>query len=245
MRNVRTAVAVVAVVAVVVGVVLLLAAFRGNRAAIAAARADAARVREQRDSLVTVIRRRDTERAALTVRIEQHRKEASGLRDSVTALERRRSAAQLAVRRLRTTGALLDRLRAAFPELGDSAWGLTTLPLPGGETLGIEVLTLPAWFTETFVIDRANADSWRAQKHRLLAADSLHHLVAALQDSVARLEAANANAYRAGYEAAYAGYQDLSARYVAQLARPRLSLGSAIGLLGAAGLGIVLGTVIP
>lgn len=75
----------------------------------------------------------------------------------------------------------------------------------------------------------------------MLAVDSLRALVAALQDSVLSLEAANAEAYRAGYDAAYVGYQDLSGRYVAELRKPSLQLGSALGLLGAAGAGFFVG----
>jgi hypothetical protein len=241
---VRRALAAAGIAAAVAGVVALYGTLQGSHAAVAAARAEAARFRDARDSLVTVVGRREEERAALTVRIEQHRREADGLRDSVTALERRRAAAQLDVRRLRTTGALRDRLRAAFPELGDSAWGLTTLPAGGAVTLGIEYLLVPAWFAETFAIDRANARAWREQRHRLLEADSLGQVVSALRDSVLRLEAANAAAYRAGYEAAYAGYQDLSARYVAELRKPRITLGRSVGLIAAAGAGLVLGVAI-
>ena len=152
--------------------------------------------------------------------------EADRLRDSVAALERRRAAGQLTVRRIRTVGALQDRLRAAYPELGDLGFGLTTLPLENGDTLGLEYLLVPAWFAETFVIDHANAAS-------------------ALQDSVTSLEAANARAYEAGYQAAYAGYQDLSQRYIAELEKPRIRLGSVIGLRGAAGVGVVIGSTIP
>jgi len=236
---------VVAIVVVVAGLAALRAAFRGNHAAIAAARADAIRFRDQRDSLVVQVRRRETEQAALTVRLEQHREEAKSLRDSVTALERRRSTSQLAVRRLRTTGALVDQLRATFPELGDAAWGLTTLPVGDGDTLGLEVLLVPAWFAETFIIDHANAESWRSQKERLLAVDSLSLLAATLQDSVTRLAAANAAEYEQGYRAAYGAYQDLSGRYVAELRKPRFRLPSPLGLVAAAAVGLVVGRALP
>jgi hypothetical protein len=62
---------------------------------------------------------------------------------------------------------------------------------------------------------------------------------------VTRLEAANAAAYEAGYQAAYAGYQDLSQRYIAELNKPRIRLGSVIGILGAVGVGVVVGSVVP
>ncbi len=241
------AVVVASVVAVFVALATvagLFVAFRSNHAAVAAARADAVRFRDQRDSLVSVVRRREQEQAALTVRLEKHREEANGLRDSVTALERRRTITQLGVRRLRTTGALVDRLRAVFPELGDTAWGLTTLPIGDGDTLGLEYLMVPAWFAETFIIDRENAESWREQKERLLAVDSLRVLVAALQDSLLRLETANAASYEKGYRAAYGAYQDLSQRYVAELAKPRFELPSPLGLIGAAAVGLVVGRVL-
>ncbi len=75
--------------------------------------------------------------------------------------------------------------------------------------------------------------------------DSLRLAVALLQDSITRLVAANAGAYQAGYQAAYAGYQDLTQCYVAELRKPRIRLPSAIALLGAVGVGVVVGRSIP
>ncbi len=146
---------------------------------------------------------------------------------------------------VRTTGQLQARLRTAFPEFASAPVGLTTLPLDDGDTLGLEYLLVPAWFAETFIIDHDNAASWRAQKDRLLAVDSLRLAVSALQDSVTRLEAANAAAYRSGYDAATAGYRNLSARYIAELEKPRFSFRSALGLLGAAGVGVMIGRAVP
>lgn len=237
------AVLIIGAVALITGLVNALA---GNRQAIAEVRADAARLQTQRDSLLAEVRDRERRQAALTLERNSHEALATRLRDSVTALERRRADAQLTVRRIRTAGVLLDRLRATFPELGDSAWGLTRLPLEPGDTLGLEYLLVPAWFVETFIIDHANAASWRAQKHRLLAVDSLWLVVTALQDSVTRLVAANAAAYHTGYQAAHAGYEDLSRRYVAELRRPRIPLRSAaLGLLGAAAAGAVIARTLP
>jgi hypothetical protein len=50
-------------------------------------------------------------------------------------------------------------------------------------------------------------------------------LVSALQGSITRLVAANADAYQAGYWAAYLGYKDLSKRRIAELKEPRIRLG--------------------
>jgi uncharacterized protein YlxW (UPF0749 family) len=217
----------------------------GDSGKVAQVRAEAARLERQRDSLMSVVRERTHRQAALAIERQAQETAANRLRDSVTALEQRRAAEQLTVRQIHTVGALQDRLRAAFPELGDSAWGLTTLPMEDGDTLGLEYLLVPAWFAETFVIDHANAASWREQKDQLIAVDSLRLVVTALQDTVTRLEAANAHAYRTGYQAAYAGYQDLTQRYVAELKKPRIRLASAVGLLGAVGAGLVIGRAIP
>jgi hypothetical protein len=73
-----------------------------------------------------------------------------------------------------------------------------------------------------------------------VAVDSLGLLVTALQDSVTRLVEPNALAYQAGYDAVYAGYHDLSARYVAELRKPRVTLGGSIGPIAAAGAGFFL-----
>ena len=44
-----------------------------------------------------------------------------------------------------------------------------------------------------------------------------------------------------GFQAAHAGYQAISGRYVAELRKPRIRLGSTLGLLGATGAGILIG----
>ena len=234
-------------VIVAAAALLLFAALgmRSNRAAVARVRAEAAMLVTERDALLVTIRDRAERQAALARERDSVTAVVAAWKDSVRALERRRAAAQLTVRRIRKIGALQDRLRSTFPELGHSAWGLTTVPLDARDTIGIEYLMVPAWFAETFVIDHANAASWRAQKDRLLAVDSLRVTVTALQDSVLALQTANASTYQAGYDAAYASYQDLSKRHVAELKKPRIRLGSALGILGGASLGVLVGTAIP
>jgi hypothetical protein len=232
------------VILLVVAVASVLDAFHSSARKIARAQADAARLVRERDSLHAAVRERDRRQIALTAERDAHRAHADRLRDSVRIIERRRAERQVTLRHVRTVGALQDTLRAVFPELGDAGWGLATVPLDVADTLGIEVLLVPAWFAETFAIDRVNAESWWEQKDRLLTVDSLQRTVAQLQDSVTHLAQANRLAYETGYRAAYAGYQDLSQRYVTELKRPRVSLSAALGVVAAAGVGFVLGSVI-
>jgi hypothetical protein len=129
--------------------------------------------------------------------------------------------------------------------MAESRWGVTTIPLDQDDPVGLEYFVVPVWFTETFLIDHQDAQSWREQKDRLVALDSLNLQVIALQDSVEQLEVEKSRAFEAGYHEAYASYQDLSQRYLAELKKPRLSLGSTLGLcLGAAGAGVLVGSVI-
>ncbi len=231
----------VTVASILVAALLL---FRRDPEAVTRARAEAARITAERDSIRRVVDSTVVEQANLRHERDRHAQAAAALRDSVAALERARVEAQRSVRSLRTTDSLGVRFAEAFPELGTEHWGITTLPLTD-DTLGLEVLLVPAWFGETFLIDHQNAESWRAQKDRLLAVDSLQLHVAQLQDSITTLEAEKARAYEAGYREAYASYQELNARYVAELSRPKFSLGSTVGLcVGAAGAGFLLGEVI-
>jgi len=216
----------------------------GNRQAIARARAESVALATQRDSVLSVVAQRETERAQLTARADSFQTEAQALRDSIGRMEQERAEAQRGVRRIRTVGALQARLRQAFPELGPGGWGVTTVPVHQGDTIGIEYLMVPAWFAETFVIDHQNAESWRAQKDRLLAVDSLRVVVATLQDSITHLEVAKRLAYEAGYQAAFTSYQDLAKRHIAELRKPQIRLASTVWMLGAAGAGLLIGRLV-
>ncbi len=134
-------------------------------------------------------------------------------------------------------------MRASFGRR--SNWGFTSIPFEPGNTLGIEYFLIPAWFTETFIIDHENAESWREQKDKLLSVDSLQLMVTALQDSIMQLEVAKSLILEAGYGNAFGAYQGLSDRYIKELSKPRVSLGTTVGVcLGAVGVGVVIGTLI-
>lgn len=216
-----------------------------NREALRRIKAEAQQLEHQRDSLLTAVQGHDSAAAVLVLERGRLDSLATRLRGSVDTLEARRAAARLTVREIRTVGKLQARLRQAFPQLGKAGWGLTSIPVDQRDTIGIQYLLVPAWFAETFIIDRANAQSWRAQKDKLLAVDSLRLAVSALQDSITRLEAANADAYQAGYEVSHAAYQDLSKRHIAELRKARISLGSTLGLIGVAAVGLAAGRAIP
>jgi hypothetical protein len=223
----------------------LLGALGNREREIARVTAHATQLEAERDSITAVVDLSTQVQEALRSERDARTAEAAVLRDSVATLERVREARQLTVRHIRRTAELEARLEDAFPEMAASQLGLTTIPLNDRDTLGIEYFLIPAWFTETFLIDHQNAQSWRAQRDRLLLVDSLGLAVTTLQDSITRLEEGKSLAFQAGYDHAFTRHQDLTARYVAELKKPRFSLGSTLGLcLGAAGAGALVGIVI-
>lgn len=205
----------------------------------------AARLAAERDSIHQVVDWLSRQQHVLRESARRHASRATRLRDSVVTLEQLRQEARFTVRRLRKTEDLQARLDQVFPEMADSRWGLTTIPLNEADTLGIEYFVVPVWFTETFLIDHQDAMYWREQNRRLVELDSLNGQVVALRDSVTQLELEKSRAFQAGYHEAYRSYQNQTQRYLAQLKKPRLSLGSTLGLcLGAAGVGVLVGSVV-
>jgi uncharacterized small protein (DUF1192 family) len=216
-----------------------------NEDEVARVQAEVQSLEREKDSIQAIVATNVAAQEVLQLTRESKDAEAAALRDHVDRLERERHASALTVRRIRKTSALQARLDSTFPEMARSNWGLTTIPYEPGDTLGLEYFVIPAWFTETFLIDHENAESWREQKDKLLTVDSLRVQVATLQDSIARLHASNTFALQTGYDNAASEYREMSTRYMTELRKPRLSLGSTVGLcLGAAGAGVVIGTLV-
>ena len=215
-----------------------------NESEIARVQAEVHRLEREKDSIQAFVAANVATLETLQLTRESKEAEVAVLRDYVGLLEVQRQESALTVRRIRKTSDLQARLESTFPEMARSNWGLTTIPFEPGDTLGIEYFVIPAWFTETFIIDHENAASWRKQKDKLLAVDSLRVQVASLQDSIATLHAQDTLALQTGYNNASNDYRDLSTRYIAELRKPRFSLGSAVGLcIGAAGAGALIFTL--
>ena len=219
--------------------------FGGNAGEIERVEAHAEKLEAERDSIRSLVAEHDRESAYLRAIRERNEQEATALRERVLQLERNRREGTLSVRELRRSADLEARFEETFPEIANSNWGITSIPLEPGDQIELEYLVVPVWFAETFIIDHQNAESWLEQKDNLLAVDSLRGLVSALQDSVATLHTRNALALQAGYDNASTACRDLSNRYVAELRKPRFLIGSTVGLcIGAAGAAAVVATLV-
>jgi len=212
-----------------------------NKDRIHQAEIDMERMRSMRDSLETVVAFRDSIEKVLNVQIDMYKDNAERLRSEVDRLEEERKEKQLSVRRLRKKEDLQKRLRDTFPEMAASQWGTTEVYNEESD-IKLEYLLIPLWFSETFIIDHQNAESYLKQKYKLLEVDSLNQNIIALKDSVIILKNKNIEAYRDGYEYAYAKYDSLTKEYIEELKRGKIDwVWPSVGIVGGVAAGYLIG----
>lgn len=217
-----------------------------NRAEIQRAEMEMQQLRSSRDSIQAVVSLKDSLQSLLSTQVKQLQSETNRLRSEVRDLEEERKEEQLTVRSIRKKEELQNRLVKTFPEMAQSDWGVTEV-YDEQNDVGIEYLLVPFWFSETFIIDHQNAESYRKQRDKLFAVDSLHQQVGVLKDSLFVLESEKAQAYKTGYDEAYTKYEDLNEKYINLLERPpSVELGlPKWGIIGASvGAGVLIGTQI-
>lgn len=210
------------------------------------AKTEAEQLRASRDSLLFQVAERDSVEKVLQARVGNLLMEAETLRAHVAELEEIRKEMQLSVRRLRRKEDLQARLVETFPEMAAENWGVTKLR-DEVEDVEIEYLLVPLWFSETFIINHKNAESYKAQRDSLKMLDTLQTEVIALQDTIFHLEQANRIAFQTGYNAAFAKYETLNGKYIDLLQKPpqiKMGLPRWTTLFVTAVGGVVVGTQI-
>lgn len=212
-------------VAVIVFAVALLAALSyilgktDNSAEINRNRLELERLRASRDSIKTVVAFKDTMQKLLQQQIFALQSEREALRGQVEVIEAQRQQGQLSVRNLRKPEDLLKKLRATYPELAESDWGVTEV-YNAENQVSIQYLLIPLWFSETFIIQDQNSAAYKEQNEKLRLLDTLGQRVGVLQDSVLVLEIQKSRAYKSGYDEAFAKYELVNAKYDSLLKRP-------------------------
>ncbi|MFH5832703.1 hypothetical protein ACG2F4_12945 [Halalkalibaculum sp. DA3122] len=217
-----------------------------NREEIQRARMEMQQLRASRDSIQAIVSLKDSLQSLLSSQVRQLQSETNRLRNEVQELEEQRREDQLTVRSIRKKEDLQDRLEKTFPEMANSDWGVTEV-YNEEAGVGVEYLLVPLWFSETFIIDHQNSESYKQQRDKLFAVDSLHQQVSVLKDSLFTLEREKAQAYETGYNDAYVKYEDLNEKYIDLLERPpSVELGfPKWGVIGASvGAGVLIGTQI-
>jgi len=218
-----------------------------NSAEINRNRLELQQLRASRDSIKTVVAFKDTLQRILQQQISTLQSEREALRGQVEMIEEQRQQGQLTVRNLRKPEDLLKKLRATYPELAESDWGVTEV-YNAENQVAIQYLLLPLWFSETFIIQDQNSAAYKEQNEKLRLLDTLGRRVGVLQDSVLVLEIQKSKAWKTGYDEAFTKYEFVNAKYDSLLKRPpqfKVGIpnkwvffgGAAVGALG----GITLG----
>ncbi|MDR8389613.1 hypothetical protein NC796_00600 [Aliifodinibius sp. S!AR15-10] len=217
-----------------------------NQEEIQRAQLEMQQLRASRDSIKAIAALKDSLQSMLSQEVKQLQSEANRLRGEVQNLEEQRKEDQLTVRTIRKKEELQNRLVKTFPEMAQSDWGVTDV-YNEEHDVSVEYLLVPLWFSETFIIDHQNSESYKKQRDKLFAVDSLHQQVDVLQDSLFVLERQKAEAYKTGYDDAYSKYEDLNEKYINLLEKPpSVNLGlPKWGVIGASvGAGVLIGTQI-
>jgi len=187
-----------------------------NKDRIAQLEIDLVMMQARRDSIQTVVAYKDSLQNLLREQVAIKTQEADRLREDVARMEDERLGQELAVRRLDSFNAVEKRFLDTFPELSGSAMKETVMRAG----LPFTYIRLPMVATATFVSDRQDALSYRAQRDTLLALDGLQTTVIALKDSLLILEEEKLAAYKFGYDDAFARSDALNQQYIGVLSRP-------------------------
>lgn len=203
-------------------------------------------LRAQRDSILTLVARKDSMQKQLQIQVDTLKTETAYLRNKVDSLEEKRQEEQLAVRFIRREEDLQQKFKETFPEMAYSDWGITEV-YNEEEDVSLRYLSIPLWFSETFIIDHQNAESYREQRDKLLQVDSLQQRMVTLKDSLFLLETQKRLAYETGYNDAYAKYDSLNQKYIDLLQKPpQIKVGwpNWGTIIGATAVGTLVGTQI-
>ena len=210
-------------VSVIAGLLAIALSFilgRGiDREEIHRAQLEMQQLRASRDSIETLVAIKDSMQNILSARVEDLTSQTDRLRREVEVLEEERAENQLTVRNIRKKEDLQNRLAETFPEMAESDWGVTEVYNEEFD-VGVEYLLVPLWFSETFIIDHQNSESYKKQVDRFSEIDSLHQQVSVLKDSLFTLEREKTEAYQRGYQEAFAKYEDINAKYIDLLEQP-------------------------
>ena len=203
------------------------------------------RLLDEKKQLESKVTQLDELQDKLYLTIDKKNQEIIQHQLAIDDLEEERAYQQVEVRQLNTKVALEKSFAKAFPQVINAKnFGITSMAINEDKTLSMPFYVIPAWFTETFIIEHNNMLKYKAQIAEYKHNETLYGSVIELKDSVQKLESEKSEAYEKGYEEAYDKYQALNKEYIALLKKPpvvEIKAPSLWPVLGAAFLGLTLG----
>jgi len=177
-------------------------------------------VKQQRLELEKKVGVLSEQQAALKAEVQVKATEIAENKKMIARLEQARENDQLKVRQLRTANDLERKFMETYPAVAKADnVGIAQLPNKKG-TLTLDYMVVPAWFSETFIIEHEAKQVLEEELVQFRANEKLYGNVIELSRRVLSLEEEKTAAYQQGYEVAYARYEDINERYIGLLKEP-------------------------
>jgi len=204
-------------------------------------------LQQQRAELIALVAQKDSSKRVLEVKVIDLETEVALQRAEVDALEGARQVAQLNVRKLETTNDLENQLMETYPQIKTSM-RRTLVPVEGLSNVNLEYWSVPFRFTETFLIEHQNSESYKKQRDRLKEVVTMQDQIIDLEKQIVVLEEEKSAAYKTGYDSAYVKYQDINEKYLTLINNPptvefglpqigAIAIGTAVGFVGGVAVG--------
>ena len=178
-------------------------------------------LQQQKSALETHVEELDQKQAELNQTIQSKNEEIAANKNAIAQLEQEKANKQLAVRRLNTEDELENSFAKTYPQVVDAKnFGIVQMSIDEELNLKLPYYVIPAWFTETFVIEHNAMLTYKAQIETYKANEALYGSVLELKDQVLKLETEKTTAYYTGYEEAYQKYELLNQEYIELLKKP-------------------------
>ncbi len=178
-------------------------------------------LQQEKLALETHIDELDQKQAELNQTIQIKNIEIAENINAIVQLEQERADKQLTVRRLNTEDELENSFAQTYPQVVDAKnFGIVQMSIDEELNLKLPYYVIPAWFTETFVIEHNAMLTYKAQIETYKANEALYGSVLELKDKVLSLETEKTTAYQTGYEKAYEKYELLNKEYIELLKQP-------------------------
>ena len=161
-------------------------------------------LQQQKLALETQIGELDEKQVELNQVIESKDAEIEANKGVIAQLEQERADQQLNIRQLNTEDELEKSFAKAYPQVVQAKnFGIVHMQINDELELTLPYYVIPAWFTETFVIEHDNMLTYKTEIETYKANEELYGSVLDLKDKVLQLETEKSNAYLTGYEEAY------------------------------------------
>ena len=168
-------------------------------------------LQQQKSDLETHIDELDQKQDELTQTIQSKNAEIAVNKNAIAQLEQQRADKQLTVRRLNTEDELENSFAQTYPQVVNAKnFGIEQMSINDELNLKLPYYVIPAWFTETFVIEHDTMLTYKAEIETYKANEELYGSVLELKDKVLKLETEKSTAYQTGYEEAYQKYELLN-----------------------------------